>query len=751
MLDIIVNNPYRILGVFSNSSKKEIVTNQSKITAFSKVGKQVSFPIDLSSILGAPNRTDEAISKSNSLLALQVDQLKYAQFWFVNVSPLDEIAFNKLTSGDMTEAIEIWNIKDSFSSLQNKAVCAMIQSNYLEAVTLAEQLYTHYTESFLSCLVDNANLFSQETLIKSFIDVLVENQGTPQENNYIDLKSIAASLDNPIWKEYIKSRLLIPLINKVEQAISDAKKECSKKPSQGIEIAQKLKTVVAENLPLIEGFLSKEELQYKSLADKAGTEILNCAIAGYNITANNEKLAKETLSLFKYVQSIVVGIEAQNRCAKNIQIVQKDVDNLPSDVTEVRLIEDAISSFRKRPAEIRYSIELVNTCRPLLLKIARRIGNDSPYYLYLSTKVVDNALHNLIEEVTLVLKQSPKSHYTYDIAIYKMRVKQILSSAWEATLFIESLDMKAGYKIDTWDAHKKQLARLRDEFVFNHKPAEPTTPLSERLIQKIKRLLKEIIHLAPYAIIMLVIWLLSSIKECSSEQPTRRPMSPQYLVPAKKFQTTSSLNTSTSSNLVEANEKNHSTDAKTNSINKELLAGSSILSNYKKSIDSELSKIVIPKENSSAPSYTITKLKTGQYPFGSNKYDQKSLSELMIDNQSEIDAVVVLENSAGKWIRNVFIGRNSSFTMTKIPSGVYIMKTMRGTSWNANKNNGANRPKGGFMKNCCYSKSEWNDPFDFRTEETDDGISYPRYSVTLHTVVNGNFHTTTTTIDDFFE
>ena len=46
-MNILQNNPYRILGVYSNSPIKERLANHNRLKAFLKVGKSVSFPLDL--------------------------------------------------------------------------------------------------------------------------------------------------------------------------------------------------------------------------------------------------------------------------------------------------------------------------------------------------------------------------------------------------------------------------------------------------------------------------------------------------------------------------------------------------------------------------------------------------------------------------------------------------------------------------------------------------------------------------------
>lgn len=129
-MKIIENNPYRQLGVYANSPIKERVANHNKLQAFLKVGKQVDFPLDLTYYLPPINRTSETVTQAESKLALPHDQLKYAQFWFVKATPLDEIALNHLLAGNMNAAIDIWKKKDCASSLQNRIVCALIKEDY---------------------------------------------------------------------------------------------------------------------------------------------------------------------------------------------------------------------------------------------------------------------------------------------------------------------------------------------------------------------------------------------------------------------------------------------------------------------------------------------------------------------------------------------------------------------------------------------------------------------------------------------
>ncbi|EKC68849.1 hypothetical protein OBE_04715 [human gut metagenome] len=110
-MNILQNNPYRLLGVYSNSPTKERLANHNRMKAFLKVGKTVTFPLDLPQYLTSINRTETSVTDAEAKLTLPNDQMLYALFWFVKMTPLDEVAFNHLFAGEMAKAEEIWTKK----------------------------------------------------------------------------------------------------------------------------------------------------------------------------------------------------------------------------------------------------------------------------------------------------------------------------------------------------------------------------------------------------------------------------------------------------------------------------------------------------------------------------------------------------------------------------------------------------------------------------------------------------------------
>ena len=96
MLDIIRHNPYRLIGVFSTATRKEIVANLARIKANMRVNRQISFPADLDGVLSSLQRTAENIADAESKLTLPTDLIRYAQFWFIENTEIDKIAINNL-------------------------------------------------------------------------------------------------------------------------------------------------------------------------------------------------------------------------------------------------------------------------------------------------------------------------------------------------------------------------------------------------------------------------------------------------------------------------------------------------------------------------------------------------------------------------------------------------------------------------------------------------------------------------------
>lgn len=133
MIDIISNNPFRVLGVWTNAKQADIVKNVSKMKAYLNVGKAVGFPTDMQGLLPDLSRTVESAQAAQAAINLPNDKIRFALFWFCNADAVDSTGLNNLVSGDAEKAQSIFARRESFSSLVNQAVLSLIKSDYQAA------------------------------------------------------------------------------------------------------------------------------------------------------------------------------------------------------------------------------------------------------------------------------------------------------------------------------------------------------------------------------------------------------------------------------------------------------------------------------------------------------------------------------------------------------------------------------------------------------------------------------------------
>lgn len=466
-MNIINTNPYRQLGVYSTSAQKEIVANQGKMKAFLKVGRSVTFPLDLQGVLPAITRNEDIVAEANSKLTLPAEQLKYAQFWFAKYTQIDEIACGKLITGDVDGAIEIWNKKLTVSSLQNLLVCSLIRNQFGNAIGYAQNLYSSYGHEFVKMVLGDNALATSENLAHNFLDVLCDEYKPNQFLGFIT---------NQDWKEYVGNKSTKPLLSKISSAIDVCKSSKGKGATARYNAGNKLMNDTKADLAQLKQFVSSSNLQYQMLADKLGLEILQCGIDYYN-DSTVQDAARKAMILQQYAQSIVVGKMAKDRCNENVDILTKIIAELPPSQVfdEDRAIKEELKKFCTLPDKICYSVNLLNATKPHLQAIKTKMGASNSYYLKISTQVVGNALHNVIEEVN-ALQNDPKFqlNMTVDIVAALASLKSVLRSAWDATTLMDSFDMESDFKNDRYNENRRTLSNMCNQVgVSTYSPSSP--------------------------------------------------------------------------------------------------------------------------------------------------------------------------------------------------------------------------------------------------------------------------------------
>ncbi len=500
-MKIIDNNPFRVLGVYANSKRQEILSNKGKASAFIRVGKPVEFPLDLKGLLPVLNRTLELMNEAESHLSIAKEQIKYAQFWFLQkLTPLDDIAFNHLLAGNVTGAVEIWSKQDSISSLQNKIVCYLCENKIELAVKTAEKLYLQYGDEYIDKVDANCTLqMSSTELLHQFIDSLGEELGMHTLVNYEFGTETQA---------YISTQTVGPLISKISVEIEKTKKVDHKNSKARIDAARKLVTATKESFTQLKGILKANDPQFVMIADKLGLEILQCGIDYFNNSDEDDR-HEVAMKMQKHALSVVVGKLAKQRCEENVKILQKLIDELPPReiVYEYNSLMELIANFvnppKKETAEgvtilktPRYLsslfydvvgprlpdnskdiIDFINQIRPLVVSMKEKIGSNESHYIEICSLIGNVAIAKSVESLNKaqeVLNEWGEKAQRAVTDIYNSRsrnaishynsllssFKTMVANTWDALQLIGLMDVSAEFRSNRLNPNKDALKSI---------------------------------------------------------------------------------------------------------------------------------------------------------------------------------------------------------------------------------------------------------------------------------------------------
>ena len=468
MLKAITNNPYRVLGVLSNAPLKDRVGNQNRLAAFAKVGRDVSFPNDFASIIPEkPIRTSESISSANVALNLDKNQLKHALIWFINGSPIDDIALKHIQAGNMDKARELFEKKEIFSSLINVGVLNLISENYtLGFSNIFMVIHNNEHRSALLKALGIENLtMTEDEIAAMFIEEMLKE---------IPASTLLSAASNPNDKALISTTALDEPISVINAAVAAAKSVNSKDAEANLQAGTKLMNSTKSALKQVSDIAGATSPQYQMAADNVAKAVLQCGINYYNNAPDSDvESPRKAMVLQAYALQIAVGQLTKQRCKENHDILKKAVDNMPpAEVAiEARKVKDELRKFCSLPDKIEYSINLLNATKPLLQTVKSKLGATNPFYLSLSTQVVGNALHNLIEEVNMAqskfgaLVESCKRKGINPALVGSTlldTIKPILREAWRATTIMDTFDMESDFRLNRYTQNRTSLKEMCD-------------------------------------------------------------------------------------------------------------------------------------------------------------------------------------------------------------------------------------------------------------------------------------------------
>lgn len=366
-MELIQNNPYRIAGILSNASLRELERNKSKFHKYIEVGKQPKSDTDFEQTIGNLSRTKENLLRAFSKIEQNQDKVNYALFWFLNVSPFDNTAIEYLKNGDEEKAIEIWEKvtegKDvnskNFSAFNNLGTYKLLSRGKSDIKTGIEAkiklIESDYFENFVHSVADETYTIDNQKQSEKLIDELLRQF----KNQYSSSEILQLfSGCNGTTQKYLSKKFTEEPLRKIESQIESCKKKRKEDKSSAYEFGLKLFSNTKDDLSLLKSLLGTNDLKYKMIADQLANEIMQCGIDYFNESQENDSsdnYLESSQKLTKLADSIAVGKLTKDRAKDNLATLEEMKDREINQA--IALLQSVKDAYETNEQNIRQQVE----------------------------------------------------------------------------------------------------------------------------------------------------------------------------------------------------------------------------------------------------------------------------------------------------------------------------------------------------------------------------------------------------------
>ena len=309
-MQLISNNPFRILGVKANASLSDRNQQANLIAQYLKIGQSAKLDLDITPPLEPLTRTKELIDLQASRIFSTEDKILHSLFWFVEANGIDKIALKHLTgSKDIHKALSDFEkgcrgfvvSPESYSAILNHSTLQIIaykQHKDLDKLKSAiankfDIITNKKTLAQIKDLVasDGINTDFQK-ILELTIPMVKEllNELVPSENTDKLLLDIFKS--NTVIYPVLKNQVIEALLDKVSAKVDKAENEMkiilhgtyqNSMISAGVALGKRLIKETKKTLKEIEVLLGKSDPIYIEAMDKVFSQVNFHGILPFNM------------------------------------------------------------------------------------------------------------------------------------------------------------------------------------------------------------------------------------------------------------------------------------------------------------------------------------------------------------------------------------------------------------------------------------------------------------------------------------
>ena len=481
-MDLITENPYRTLGVFSGASTREIQKQLARVKAFSRVGKQSKLETDFE-FLGGVSRDIDLITEAANKIEQAKNKVLYSLFWFQKANHIDETALGYLIKNTPDKAIEIWTklidpenhvvTEKNFSSYLNLSTILIelgVQKNDKRTFTIGFQykgilLSSNLFNNFVKSVGGENIVLNKEFIANEILSEVLRL--SKQKSINLSFGEIIEAFRTfpPKVLEDLKRKYTEQPILSIEKEIEFAKEKREDYPEYSNEYGTDLYKNTKQDLQYLIQTLGKTNIEFKSLANSLANEILQCSIDFFNTHRDDEDFdpGAEAVKLAKMAKSICPIGATLNRINENLETIQEWVDDAPERenyravASEIAFITAKLTRFQNLGDTVDNAKDLINSCKPRLQKMRDVLGSSDDFYLKISSGVVSNAQGML---VTVVNEAQENFKYTHSLST----LLTIVSDAYSATVSMDSMDMYPNLR-QQYLTNKSTLGNIKNQII----------------------------------------------------------------------------------------------------------------------------------------------------------------------------------------------------------------------------------------------------------------------------------------------
>jgi len=457
-MDIIYQNPFRVLGIPVTATDREIVKQIGDMAIYAEMGKPIEYDSDNFFSI-KPDRTTESIQEAKQRIDQPKNKLFYAMFWFWENSnnTIDEMAFEELKNGNIEKTIEFWEreTKNGITS-QNKSNHKNLsvlrlglsaqngklnKNHFLNSLSLSGEFlanghFEEFTKQVLGVrhsvdLLETTNHYIDEII--SMVKPHLALKKSESKVTHKELFQYSATYPDNIQKN-IKDNFVKKPIHNIERQIDKSEQKRKDNDSKANKAGFELYKSTQEDIKQLQAVLSKSDLKYQLVADKLAEELIGCSIAYFNkYYDSNTDPGDDALKLLKYAKEIAVGDKIKDRIIDNQPNIEVYITDRPkrkklkpvkSDFDFInKKIENLISyNGINKPEKI---ISFINSCTPKLKNIARKLGYNDSAFIEISDIVgnvgISQCIAILNTAVEYVKKEYPYDDYSQSMFLQNLK------------------------------------------------------------------------------------------------------------------------------------------------------------------------------------------------------------------------------------------------------------------------------------------------------------------------------------------